>query len=280
MNEIIVSSYGIFIVGCSVVNSARHSYMSGLKTRAGSPWCICRSHIYDDVIKIHKENKEKILGEYPFRVRFDGEMAVDMGGICRDMYSSFWESAYLRHFDGENLLIPAVNPITNMATLPLLGTILAHGYMVAGYLPIRVAFPVLPTVLCSPSEEITEFVLVQSFINYLATKGEKFSTNEVINVLGCTDIPTEHNIKELILKVAKHQLLIKPLPAVYSIRTGVPDIYKPFWEKYSVSKFYNPCRSLQATPRGVMDVLSEPAGMNAAQSRVFNYLRSYVGNMS
>ena len=200
--------------------------MSGLKTRAGLPWCVRRSHIYYDVIKIHKENKEKILGEYPFRVRFDGEMAVDTGGVCRDMYSSFWESAYLRHFDGENLLIPAVNPNTDMATLPLLGTILAHGYMVAGYLPIRVAFPVLATVLCSPSEEITEFVLVQSFIDYislqegsvlrLATKGEKFSTDEVINVLsrlGCTDIPTEHNIKELILKVAKHQLLIKPLPA-------------------------------------------------------------------
>ena len=155
------------------------------------------------------------------------------------------------------------------------------------------AFPVLATVLCSPAEEITDSVLVQSFIDYIslhegsvlrsATKGKMFSTNEVINVLsrlGCTHIPTRHNIKELILKVAKHQLLIKPLAAIYSIRTGVPDVYKGFWEKISVSKFYSLYRSLQATPGAVMDVLSEPVDMNAAQSRVYNYLRSYVGNMS
>ena len=139
------------------------SYMADLL-----PWCICRSHIYDDVIKIYSKNKEQILGEYSFCVRFDGEKAVDTGGVCRDMYSSFWESAFIRHFDGESLLIPAVNPNTDMAILPLLGTILAHGYMVAGYLPVRVVFPVLVTVLCSPSDEITDSVLVQSFIDYIS----------------------------------------------------------------------------------------------------------------
>ena len=172
--------------------------MSGLRICEGLPWCIRRSHIYD-VIKMYRENNAQILSEYPFCVRFDGEKAVDTGGVSRDMYSSFWESACLRHFDGENLLIPAINPNTDMATLPLLGTILAHGYMVAGYLPKCVAFPVLATMLCSPAEEITDSVLVQLFIDYIslhegsvlhsATKGETFSTNELINVLsrlGCT----------------------------------------------------------------------------------------------
>ena len=267
--------------------------MADLKIHAGLPWCIRRSHIYDDVIKIYTENKDQILDEYPFCVRFDGENAVDTGGVCRDMYSSFWESAFFRHFDGENLLIPAVNPSTKMTTLQLLGIILAHGYMVVGYLPIRVAFPVLATILCSPTEEFTDSVLVQSFIDYIslhegsvlhsAAKGGKFLTNEVISVLsrlGCTEIPTRHNIKELILKVAKHQLLIKPLAAIYSMRAGVPNLYKEFWERFSVSRFYNLYRSLQATPGVVMGALSEPAGMNAAETRVFNYLRSYVGNMS
>ena len=100
------------------------------------------------------------------------------------MYSSFWESAFCRHFDGENLLIPAVNPNTDTAILPLPGTILAHGYMLASYLPIRVAFPVLATVICSPTEVVTDSVLVQLFIDYIsqhegsvlhsATKGENF----------------------------------------------------------------------------------------------------------
>ena len=111
-----MSACCVFIVACSAVDSIRHSYMSGLRTRAGLPWCIRRSHVYDDVIKMHRENSAQILGEYPFCVRFDGEKAVDTGGVCRDMYSSFWESACLRHFNGENLLIPAVNPNTDMST--------------------------------------------------------------------------------------------------------------------------------------------------------------------
>ena len=178
--------------------------------------------------------------------------------------------------------MPAIIPNTNMSTLPLLGKILAHGYIVVNYLPIHVAFLVLSTVLCSPAEEITDSVLVQSFIDYISlhegsvlrsvTKGEMLSTNEVINVLrrlGCTNIPTRYNIKELILKVANHQLLIKPLAAIYSIRTGVPGVYKAFWENISILNFYSLCRSLQATPGAIMNVLSEPVDMNATQSRVF-----------
>ena len=99
MKKIIVSACRVFIVACSVVDSILHSYMSGLRTRAGLPWCIRRSHVYDDVIKMYRENSAQVLGTYPFRVQFDGEKAVDTGGVCRDMYSSFWESACLRHFD-------------------------------------------------------------------------------------------------------------------------------------------------------------------------------------
>lgn len=83
--------------------------------------------------------------------------------------------------------------------------------MVAGYLPIRATFSVLATILCSPTEEFTDSVLVQSFFDYIslhegsvlhsAAKGGKFLTNEVISVLSrlhCTEIPARHTIKELI----------------------------------------------------------------------------------
>ena len=60
---------------------------------------------------MHRENSAQILGEYPFCVWFDGEKAVNTVGVCRDIYFSFWESAHLKHFDGENnLLISAINP--------------------------------------------------------------------------------------------------------------------------------------------------------------------------
>lgn len=39
-----------------------------------------------------------ILEEYPFRVQYENELAVDTGGVCRDLFSAFWEEAYLKSF--------------------------------------------------------------------------------------------------------------------------------------------------------------------------------------
>ena len=43
------------------------------------------------------------------------------------MFYFFWEEAYLKIFDGKNLLIPAIHPDTDMATLPILSTVHSHG---------------------------------------------------------------------------------------------------------------------------------------------------------
>ena len=73
---------------------------------------------------------------------------IATGGVSRDIFSAFWDKAYLKHFDGETLLVPAVHPNTELTTFPVLGTVLFHGFMVSGFLPVRIAFPVLALVLC------------------------------------------------------------------------------------------------------------------------------------
>lgn len=47
--------------------------------------------------------------EYPFIVRFQGECGIDTGGLSREAFSTFWELAYLKHFDGSCLLIPVMS---------------------------------------------------------------------------------------------------------------------------------------------------------------------------
>lgn len=127
------------------------------------------------------------------------------GCVCRDMFSSFWEEAYLKNFDGESLLIPAVHPNTDMATFPILGTVLSHGFMVCGYLPVRIAFPVIAATLCGPSVKIPDAIILESFIDYLTTHESSilrdsiyqnvFSSQtqtQLINTLsrlGCTKVP-------------------------------------------------------------------------------------------
>lgn len=96
-------------------------------------------------MKMHREHFTDILKEYPFRIRYIGEKGIDMGSLCRDLFSAYWEEAYLKHFDGESLLIPLMQPcnMTDMDALPILGKILSHGFMTCGFLPVKVIFRVL-----------------------------------------------------------------------------------------------------------------------------------------
>ena len=89
-----------------------------LDTHHGPARPIRRENVYNDVLKTYQENMSDILLEYPFRVRYEKERAVDTGGVCRDMFSAFWEEVYevyLNNLDGESLLVPAIHPNTDMA---------------------------------------------------------------------------------------------------------------------------------------------------------------------
>ncbi len=74
-----------------------------------------QSNIFNEVISLY-ENYEEILREYPFRIRFEGERAIDVGGVARDMFSAFYEEAHECLFDGSSLLCPIVHPDMDTST--------------------------------------------------------------------------------------------------------------------------------------------------------------------
>ena len=53
---------------------------------------------YEDVIDLYREGD--IIGECPISIEFKGEMAKDLGGVQRDMFSEFWDIVYGRFFEG------------------------------------------------------------------------------------------------------------------------------------------------------------------------------------
>ena len=76
--------------------------IDNLDTHQGMPRPVHRQHIYSDVMETYGENLNEVLVEFPFRIRYEDELAVDTGGVCRDMYSAFWNEAYIQHFEGES----------------------------------------------------------------------------------------------------------------------------------------------------------------------------------
>ena len=99
--------------------------IESISTHQGLPRTVEREKLFLDVLAMYREHKEELFGEFPLRVKYRFENAVDTRGVCRDMFSAFWEETYIE-FEGEWLVIPSVRPGVDMTKFKLVGTILVH----------------------------------------------------------------------------------------------------------------------------------------------------------
>lgn len=71
-------------------DASRLKYMiDTLNTHQGLPHCITRSCIFEDGVELYRKKLQEILDEFPFRICYDQERAVDTGGVCRDFFQAF-----------------------------------------------------------------------------------------------------------------------------------------------------------------------------------------------
>ena len=158
---------------------------------------VTRSEVYSEVPSLLLE--DNVLNEFPLRVRFRGEMGYDTGGVCRDMFSCFWEETFKKLFDGSGLLVPVVHPHIDMTVFPRIGMVLSHGYLVCGILPTRIIFPALAYVLLGFDIDIPPHILIQSFIDTLSC----FESSVVKEALGCKGV-MEHSHTTLLEVLSRY----------------------------------------------------------------------------
>ena len=70
----------------------------GFKSTNVTKYCIRQPerYIFAEVIALYKDKAKEIFMENPFRIRYKESQAVDTGGVARDLFSAFWDIAYLR----------------------------------------------------------------------------------------------------------------------------------------------------------------------------------------
>lgn len=237
-----------------------------------------RGNIYTNVMELLLN--DEVLAEFPLRIKFAGELAFDSGGVCRDMFSTYWEEAYKHFFNGSSLLTPVLHPHVDMSVLPQVGAVLSHRYLACGFLPTRITFPALACILLGPTIEVPSEIQVEAFADSLSSfeasviKEALDSTNSayseemktslisVLSRFGCRVCPTPQTMESQLTSIAKYEFQVKPMAALCAIQ-----------ELYSVYL------ALCATPAKVLAILEEPEQVNLCQLRVMGYLQQFVGNM-
>ena len=149
-------------------------------------------------------SNDDVALKQPFRVYFAGEKGIDTGGLSREAFSTFWELAYQRHFNGSCLLTPIVSAGINNSILQVLGRILSTGYIFFGFIPVGIAFLCLSSILLVSQGGvcIVADILVETFRESLnpvesisireafACESDTFPhmlVNKLINVFSCFD---------------------------------------------------------------------------------------------
>ncbi len=174
------------------------------------------------------------------------------------MLSAFWDKAYVHAFDGGSVLVPTIHPHMDMELFPALGTILSHGFLSSGFMPVHLAFPILVAILLGPNATLSDHILIASLANCLSHyessivgqslnesdgqpkcfTGER--TSQLISILsrlGCREIPKPEHLKRLCYKW---------------LSMSAPATHREFWNGFSVEKLFALYTALNATPQQVL----------------------------
>ena len=226
-------------------------FLKSLAQKPGDTHIVYRKTLFDDVVQLYRNNTA-LLYENPFKVAFGGEQALDCGGVCREMYSGFWEDACKNLFDGSAQLIPITHNKSAMSVFPTLGYVLSHGYLTCGYIPCRIAFPTLAQIVLGSQIEIPDALLVSTFADSISPVEASFikgcftitasvfsssCQDRIISILsrfGTREISTPGKLRDQIVEAAYHEFMMRPMAAISSINSGIPPIHREFWGKLKV----------------------------------------------
>jgi len=221
--------------------------------------------VYQNVIDLYKTNE--IIHEYPIFIKFKGEKAVDNGGVQCDMYSSFWEIAYKKLFEGAILLTPMIHPQMDLGIFPIIGRILSRGYLTVGILPVRITLPTLICMLLGPTASVSKEVLLDTFLDYISAEERKTIQQALLyrerdtfphelqegleNVLAnfaVRILPKPSTLLNVIEQVAHYEFINKPAAAIALVNSGIPVNHRKFWSSKSPEQIVELHKHLTITP--------------------------------
>jgi hypothetical protein len=151
------------------------------------------------------------------------ETAEDTGGVFRDMLSEYWESFYNTRCEGADLKVPVLSPSIDARRWRAVGSIIAMGYHVERYLPVRLAPSFLQYSLDGKAD-LDKGMLIEQYLRYLpdvdrksiSTALDDFEAAELEELIefyeshGCRSMPSAKNVQTVIGEIAHKELIQSP----------------------------------------------------------------------
>ncbi|CAJ1069766.1 uncharacterized protein LOC119008776 isoform X1 [Xyrichtys novacula] len=184
-------------------------------------------------IRLHRVNlleemigqfKDAALLKHKLRYTYIDESGADADGISRDVYAAFWTELLDHTAEGEDQRIQSLCPKWQEEEWKSIERILLKGFQDHGYFPCCLS-PAFTVALIFGEQEVSDGVLFDRLLLYVShsdrslittalngelSEEEKDELIDLLDRLDVTAVPTQKNLKGILLKVAHKQLIQKP----------------------------------------------------------------------
>ena len=97
----------------------------------------------------------------------------------------------------------------------------------------------------------------------------------MLSQFNSSTVPSETNIKDVIISVAHYTLLSQPYYALHEIRRGMIYSHPQLWETSNPTVAVNLYNALSPSTERVWSMVIEPTFKNATEARVFDRVFDY-----
>ncbi|XP_049437634.1 uncharacterized protein LOC125891993 isoform X1 [Epinephelus fuscoguttatus] len=247
-------------------------------------------------IKLHRVNlleemisqfKDSTLLKHPLKYTYIDEKGACADGVSRDVYAAFWTEFMDQTAEGEDLRVPSLSPKWQEEEWKSIGRILLKGFQDHGYYPCRLA-PVFTVALIFGENEVSDDMLFESLLLYISQSDRDLITTalkedlvdedrdellDLMDRLDVTTLPTQGNLKGILLKVAHKQLIQKPRYAAEKMSLIAGHFLKEaFVSPQHVLQMYE---DKKPSTRKLLKLL-DASPTTQAESQSFRFLQQYI----
>ncbi|KAK1172507.1 hypothetical protein AOXY_G5102 [Acipenser oxyrinchus oxyrinchus] len=253
-----------------------------------------RHTVLEDVQRIY--SNQSIINKR-LHVNFIGEEGDDFGGLTKDLFSSFWNSAFIQWFKGEDALVPCI-PVNQYAKaqdiFSVVGKVFSHMCQLNHCVPPRFCRSTLLTIVFNTSVidsrtllddfmlhvTVPERTLLQKALNSF----EKLSISEKSDLLtfysvnGMHTVPSAKDFREQLVLVAQNELVIKPMFLNCFIRQAIPESHmRAFWSQLDTDLIsYLYWQEMPTADRVLQCITTSENDLKPEEEVAYYYLRDFI----
>ncbi|KAF7646140.1 hypothetical protein LDENG_00192530 [Lucifuga dentata] len=207
---------------------------------------------------------------------------ADADDVSRDVYAAFWAEFLDCAAEGADVRVPSLSPKWQEEEWKSVSWILAKGLQNHGYFPSRLA-RAFTTAVTFGEHSVSTDLLFDSLMLYLsqserdllstalqeALVGDEDEILDLMDCMGVRTVPTQENLKAVLLQVAHKQMIQQPKYALDNISEVAGSILRKFFPiVLDMQKMYE---DLKSTTRKVLKLMTaSPA--TAAENQSLQFL--------